>query len=218
MRRCILWRTAAIGPSRRLQAKLKIRSRSCRSAAGTEVVIEFISSPSTVAYLVGSGLLPWSPTPFLFGDGTAQQSMITKINTNFDSDEMHDPKAFLLEFYSVNGVGSFIVAAFTANQSTPVLTAGKSVIAMTFNGTGISGVSLPDGNYRIAALSSKVLSTIGSIPLDGDNNGTSGIDFTEGKSSTDLFFRLFGDSDGNGVMNPVDTNQFRQRVGKTRLF
>jgi hypothetical protein len=151
----------------------------------------------------------------VFGNGTNQRSMITSIKVNFDSDVTLDPNAFLLEVSSINGGGAFAPVPFTVNQSLPVLVAGKSEVTLTFSGAGISGGSLADGNYRLTALSSKIRSTVGSIALDGDNNGSAGGDFIEGESPTDNFFRLFGDSDGNGVMNPVETNRFRATVGRS---
>jgi hypothetical protein len=144
-----------------------------------------------------------------------QRSMITSIKVTFDSDVTLDANAFLLETSSINGGGAFAPVAFTVNQGTPVLVSGKTEVTLTFSGAGISGGSLADGNYRITALSSRIRSTVGAIALDGDNNGSAGGDFIEGESATDNFFRLFGDSDGNGVMNPVETNRYRATVGRS---
>jgi hypothetical protein len=150
----------------------------------------------------------------VFGNGP-QRSMITSIKVTFDSDVTLDANAFVLETSSINGGGVFAPVAFTVNQGAPVLVAGKTEVTLTFSGAGISGGSLADGNYHITALSSRIRSTVGGIALDGDNNGSAGGDFIEGESATDNFFRLFGDSDGNGVMNPIETNRFRATVGRS---
>jgi len=149
----------------------------------------------------------------VFGDGTAQRSMVTIIKVNFDSDVTLDSNAFLLEASPIAG-GAFAPVAFTVNQAS-ALVSGRTIATLTFSGSGISGGSLADGNYRVTALSSKIRSTVGSIALDGDNNGSAGGDFVDGESATDNFFRLFGDSDGNGVMNPAETNRFRVTVGRS---
>ena len=95
------------------------------------------------------------------------------------------------------------------------LVAGRTKARLTFSGPGITGGSLPDGNYRITALSSKIRSTAGSISLDGNEDGTAGGDFLNGESAADNFFRLFGDSNGDGIMNPFETNRFRSALNSS---
>ncbi len=153
----------------------------------------------------------------VFGDG-AQRSMIREVKVTFDSVVVVDPNAFLLETTSVNGGGVFSPVAFTVNQATAVVS-GKTVATLTFSGgTGVNqvfGGSLIDGNYRVTALSSAIRGSVGNIALDGDNNGTAGGNFVEGESATDNFFRLFGDSNGDGAVGAPDTNRYRQTVGRS---
>jgi hypothetical protein len=183
-------------------------SGSLNHIGSTNVFGAVAAAPKVESIAFGNGqIIPGATLP--------QRSMITSIKVTFDSDVSLDADAFLLETSSINGGGAFAPVAFTVNQGLPVLVAGKTEVTLTFSGTGISGGSLADGNYRITALSSKIRSTVGSIALDGDNNGSAGGDFVEGESATDNFFRLFGDSDGNGVMNPIETNRFRATVGRS---
>jgi hypothetical protein len=144
--------------------------------------------------------------------------MIKEIKVNFDSDVVVDPNAFTLEVSTINGGGTFAPVAFTVNQAT-ALVSGKTVATLTFSGGAganqILGGSLIDGNYRITALSSAIRSTVGSVALDGDNNGSAGGNFVDGESATDNFFRLFGDSTGDGAVGAPDTNRYRQTVGRS---
>lgn len=183
-------------------------SGSLNHIGSTNVFGGVAAAPKVQSIAFGNGQI-------ISGATLPQRSMITSIKVTFDSDVALDANAFLLETSSINGGGAFAPVAFTVNQGLPVLVAGKTEVTLTFSGAGISGGSLADGNYRITALSSKIRSTVGSIALDGDNNGSAGGDFIEGESATDNFFRLFGDSDGNGVMNPVETNRFRATVGRS---
>jgi hypothetical protein len=148
------------------------------------------------------------------GDGSVQRSMIQTINVNFDGLVNLDPNAFLLEVSPIGGGGAFAPVAFTVNQSVSV-SEGRTVATLTFSGPGILNGSLPDGNYRVTALSSKISnSLLGNLALDGDNNGSAGGNAIEGESATDNFFRLYGDTDGNGIINPAETNRFRRTVGR----
>jgi hypothetical protein len=201
-----------------LQVKILAGPRSALPADDTFYFGHFTSTDPCI-----TGVTPWSqcdgdPSPkvesVVFGDGSSQRSMIKTLKVTFDSNVTLDANAFSLESKSVNGGGTFTPVTFTTDQVTGLVD-GKTVVTLTFAGAGIVGGSLPDGNYRITALSSKIRSTFGNHALDGDNNSSAGGDFVKGALASDNLFRLFSDSDGNGVVNAAETNRFRLTTGKT---
>ncbi|MEL6106892.1 MAG: G8 domain-containing protein [Planctomycetota bacterium] len=126
--------------------------------------------------------------------GDAQRSMVSSVTVTFSE--------------AVSGVGadSFILTNTTTNTRvipdvTTALVDGKTVATLTFSGSGVVGGSLADGNYTLTTLSS--LTDAAGNRLDGDQNGTGGDD------ATAEFFRLFGDVNGDRMVNIVDFFRFR---------
>jgi hypothetical protein len=65
-----------------------------------------------------------------------------------------------------------------------------------------------DGGYRLTIRGDHVRDLVGR-EFDGDRDGNGGGDALE------TFFRLFGDSDGDGDVDRVDRNRFRSSFNKS---
>ena len=76
-------------------------------------------------------------------------------------------------------------------------------------------LTLPDGVYQLRIFASKVMGAGGT--LDGNSNGVSEgsptDDYTTPTTSPGRIIRLFGDSDGNAVVNAFDFSAFRLAFG-----
>jgi hypothetical protein len=135
-----------------------------------------------------------------FNDGSAQRSMVNSITINFS-----------------RAVGTVDDGAFkvTAQQAggdpTVVVTwnAARTAATLTFSGSLIVAGSLQDGRFSLVIDSTKIHDASGGL-LDGDGDGLSG-----GARAADAFFRLLGDSDGDGDVDNLDLFRFRQSFGLT---
>jgi hypothetical protein len=87
-------------------------------------------------------------------------------------------------------------------QLSILLAGGKTVAGLTFGGPEFIGGSLADGNYTLTVLADRVHDRWGR-ELDGDGSGSAG------GNQVDSFFRLFGDSDGDGDVDPLDRDRIR---------
>ncbi len=126
-------------------------------------------------------------------DGSAQRSMIDSITVNFDGAAILDPGAIELRRQD----GSLVDAQVSIS-----LVSGKTVAVLTFAGTEFVGGSLADGSYTLTVRADRVHDRWGR-ELDGDANGAAGGD------RVDTFFRLFGDVNGDGVVDQQDRQLFR---------
>src|SRR5439155_17607352 len=93
--------------------------------------------------------------------------------------------------------GSLVDAKFELS-----LVEGKDVAVLPFAGTEFVGGSLADGSYTLTVLADHVHDRWGR-ELDGDGDGSAGGNRVDG------FFRLFGDSDGDGDVDGADRELFR---------
>jgi pimeloyl-ACP methyl ester carboxylesterase len=123
-------------------------------------------------------------------DGSAQRSMVNSLTVTFSTVVHLDPGAFEL-VRQEGGVIQF-------NVSQAVLD-GHSVDTLTFSGAGIIGGSLADGHYTLTIHGNLVHDDFAQA-LDGDH--------------TDTFFRLFGDSDGDGHVGLQDLLRLGSTLGK----
>jgi hypothetical protein len=100
---------------------------------------------------------------------------------------------------------------------------GRTAVTLTFAGaetdpvSGLHGgqLSLADGLYQLTVLSNAVTGTNG-MALDGDANGSAGDNYV---SPTDAYhgnglhlYRLFGDADGDGVVDTTDLSFLRSSL------
>ncbi len=142
--------------------------------------------------------------------GDTHRSHLTEISVVFDSE------------VSISGGDAFVVANMnTAEFATDVTSSsvvdGKTVVSLTFQpgpsvqDRGTSPASLTDGIYQLRINSSLV--TADGIALDGNGDGVGGDDFIYGTKSQHQLFRLFGDSDGDGIVSLFDFAAFRSTYG-----
>lgn len=134
-------------------------------------------------------------------NGLAQRSTIEDITITFASEVEVQPDAFSLTRLGVDGgqVGS--VTAETANAI------GRTLVRLSFSGAHTQNGSLADGHYQLQIDAEKVTAN-GQLL-----NGGSG----PGSDYVDEFFRLFGDQDGNRVVNLLDFAGFRSAFGNAVL-
>ena len=133
----------------------------------------------------------------VINDGSAQRSMVTSLTVSFSTVVTLAPGAFEL----VRQEGGE-----TELQVAQAVVDGRSVDTLTFSGSGIIGGSLADGHYTLTIHGDRVHDGFGQA-LDGAGAGVAGSD------GTDAFFRLFGDSDGDGHLDLQDVLRFASTVG-----
>jgi hypothetical protein len=126
-----------------------------------------------------------SVSGFTVNDGSPQQSMVTSLIYTFASPTQVEPGAFVL---LRDGKPSPIHLAIAPQP-------GGTTYIITFSGSGIIGGSVPDGNYTLITLQTKVVVL-------------SGPPFTQDDVNT--FTRLFGDVNGDNVVNAADKALLKQ--------
>jgi hypothetical protein len=136
----------------------------------------------------------------VINDGSAQRSMVNSITVTFGGAAVLDPGAIELRRQDGTLV-NFQLAISAAG--------GKTVAVLTFAGSEFVGGSLADGRYTLSVRADRVHDRWGR-ELDGDGDGSAGGD------RVDSFFRLFGDADGDGVVDERDRALFRSAF-KTRV-
>ncbi len=133
-------------------------------------------------------------------DGSAQRSMVNSLTVTFSTVVRLDPGAFELARQG-GGVTDLNVAEAIVD--------GQSVDTLTFVGAGIIGGSLADGHYTLTIHGNLVHDSFGQA-LDGAGTGVAGSDHVES------FFRLFGDSDGDGHVKGRDLLRFLGAFGSRK--
>ena len=160
-------------------------------------------------------------------DGSAERSEVRSISVTFSGPVVftggnaNAAAAFQLQHVQ----DATNVANLAATVSTNVF--GQTVVTLTFTATGNSSAeidpesvmnggaaSLADGRYQLTVLSANVTDSNG-VALDGNGDGTAGDNYvspadTQGGGPGQLhLFRLFGDTDGSGIVDQLDLAQFR---------
>src|SRR5262245_4487775 len=118
----------------------------------------------------------------VLNDGSVQRSMVNRITVTFDGPAVLDPGA--IELHRQDGT-------MVNFQRAGSMVGDKTVAVLTFAGSEFIGGSLADGRYTLTVHADRVHDRWGRA-LDGDGDGSAGGDLS------DSFFRLFGDSDGDG--------------------
>jgi hypothetical protein len=136
---------------------------------------------------------PTTVASVVLNDGSAQRSMIDSITVTFSGAAILDPGAIELRRQD----GSLVDARISIS-----LVDGKTVAVLSFSGPEFIGGSLADGQYTLTVLADRVHDRWGR-ELDGDGDGSAGGNRVDG------FFRLFGDSDGDGDVDRLDRDAFR---------
>jgi fibronectin type 3 domain-containing protein len=157
-------------------------------------------------------------------DGSAQRSEVRSITVTFLGPVTftggNAAAAFQLQQVqnSANVMLNAVVSVDSHNRTVVILTfantnASTEVDPVSEQNGYASSPSLADGRYQLTIFGSHVLGANG-IAFDGAGNGTAGSNYV---SPTDTYlgtgglhlYRLFGDVDGDGVVDPVDLNSFR---------
>ena len=73
--------------------------------------------------------------------------------------------------------------------------------------------SLVDGDYQLRIIAPEVRS--GGLAIDGDGDGAAGGDFVFGDDAGELFFRKYGDANGDTLVDLLDFGDFRGTFGET---
>jgi predicted outer membrane repeat protein len=130
----------------------------------------------------------------------AQRSMVDDIVFTFNHAVTLAAGAFTIALHgnvTVNGVGGQTVGTLpTLSYTSPD---GGVTWIVTFSGSGVIGGSIADGVYDITLNHAAVTDAAGEA-LANDR--------------TDTFFRLFGDSNGDGRVNNLDALRLRSTYGK----
>jgi hypothetical protein len=105
----------------------------------------------------------------------------------------------------------------TIGSATAATAGGKTVVTLTnFSGPLTSAGSLIDGRYALRALAGQI--SANGQPLDGNGDGTPGDDFVYADSGTttgNQLYRLYGDANGDRIVNSLDLTLFRAAFGSS---
>jgi uncharacterized protein (TIGR03118 family) len=170
------------------------------TVSGDRNALYFTAAPNNHEHgLFGSlRVAPAQVASVVVNDGDAQRSMVNSVTVTFDGPVTLDTGAFEVrrqdgQMIDLNAVTSLVK--------------GRTVVVLTFTGSGVSGGSLADGNYTLTIRSDRVHDAQGRS-LDGDADGTAGGD------RADAFFRLYGDSDGDRDVDLRDLGRFLSTLGR----
>jgi hypothetical protein len=161
------------------------------NADGLPDVVTANSHASAVSILINDGAWPAMPpavAAFRVNNGSHQRSMVTGLSLTFSDQVTLDP-------------GAFVVTPSAGGPPVPMtvstsVVGGVTVATLTF--PGILGGSLPDGDWVLQTVASKVRNSAG-VFMAADR--------------TDTFFRLFGDVTGDRTVNGSDLTLFRAAFG-----
>jgi hypothetical protein len=143
--------------------------------------------------------------------GAAQRSRVTSLAVTFNTtvDFASTPDAAFALTRNGGGAVNFTAAA--------TVVGGNTVVTLSnFTGLETAAGSLTDGRYTLTALAGQIAA--GGRPLDGNGDGTAGDDYVFADSGTttgNQLYRLFGDGDGNRVVNQSDLTLFRVAFGSS---
>jgi Tol biopolymer transport system component len=127
-------------------------------------------------------------------DGSAQRSVVRSLTVTFDQPV----------FFAGEPAAAFILTSPAGSVQLAAGSVSGNSVTLTFSGSLTQFGSLIDGKYTLRVLADQI-ANIG--PLDGNNDGVGGDDFTFN------FHRLFGDADGNGFVDALDFRAFRGALG-----
>ncbi|MFL5328106.1 MAG: beta strand repeat-containing protein [Gemmataceae bacterium] len=166
--------------------------------------VAYIPNPPTVSSVV-------------FGDGTNERSMVKRIVVTF-SQPMNFmggvASAFTVHRTGTNGTVGDVTLAATPGSGL------ASAVTITFSGSlSQSGGSLVDGLYNLIIGAAQVTNANG-VALDGNNDGIAGGDYVVNGTTANKFYRLFGDTNGDGTADQTDYLVFRNALagGPSMVF
>jgi hypothetical protein len=149
-------------------------------------------------------LAPPTVTNVTFGDGGSQRSNVKQIVVNFSEAVTFTPDIVSAFTLTRTGTGGTLgnVALTASPASGPA-----SSVTITFSGALTEFGSLVDGFYDFTISAAQVSGAGGA--LDGNGDSIPGGSYAVTGTTTNKFFRLFGDSDGSGVTDLADFSAFR---------
>jgi len=127
-------------------------------------------------------------------DGAAQRSVVRSLTVTFDQPV----------FFAGDPAAAFVLTGEAGGVQLAAGSVSGNRVTLTFSGSLTQFGSLVDGKYTLRVLADQI-SNIG--PLDGNNDGVGGDDYTFN------FHRLFGDADGNGSVDALDFRALRGSFG-----
>ncbi len=147
-------------------------------------------------------------------DGSGQRSEVDSLTVTFTGP---------VSFTGGNAAAAFQLLHDTDNQPVTLAAAtstnaqGDTVVTLSFSGaetdlvSALNGASpsLADGRYTLTVLSSAVTGTADNLPLNGGSNYVSPTDTQGGGAGQLHLYRLYGDTDGNGIVDQLDLATFR---------
>ncbi len=152
-----------------------------------------VSSATTI--LVSD--LPPELQSVTLNDGAAQRSMVNSVTLQFSRQVTLAPGALTLALHpSVNGGGAVGTLPGAIAWSSAD---GGFTYTVTFSGGNVTAGSLADGVYDLQVHAALVTDVWGHFLPGGD--------------STTTFYRLFGDVNGDGIVDSLDSLFFRSRQG-----
>jgi len=178
---------------------------------------------TTGEYTLNSNVAVAAPTVagVQIGDGSAQRSEVRSLIVTFSG-----PVTFAGG--NANAAAAFQLLHVQTGNNVDLASAvstdaqGRTVVTLNFSGAetdaisaqGSSLASLADGRYSLTILGGAVTGP-GGIALDGDGNGAPGGNYvsptdTLGGGAGQLhLYRIFGDTNGDGIVDQQDLGQFR---------
>jgi Putative Ig domain/Dockerin type I domain len=133
----------------------------------------------------------------VINDGSAQRSIVKSLTFTFSTVVTFQPGAFASLDQTT---GKRVEVDVTTSQ-----VGDESKAVLTFPTFRVRPSSLDDGQYALTIYGNLIHGVYGQA-LDGDGNGTPGGNYV------DAFFRLFGDSNGDGVVNGTDLSAFQSTL------
>jgi hypothetical protein len=152
------------------------------------------------------------------GDGNPQRSEVESMTVTFSG-----PVTFAgTGTVNDNAAAAFQLTHLTNNQNVTLSAtvgmnpSGQTTVTLSFSGTETDPVSalngapasLADGRYQLTILSTMVSGSGGALNGGGPSGNYVSPADTVGGSGLHLY-RLYGDVNGDGVVDPTDLNQFR---------
>jgi ELWxxDGT repeat protein len=140
----------------------------------------------------------------VIANGSAQRSRDADLSVTFSTQVTFAGPVASAFTLTRNGGGA---VNFTATAS---VVGGVTVVMLNgFTGSATEFGSLIDGRYTLTALASQI--SANGQQLDGNGDGLGGDDFTFGDAQG--LFRLFGDINGDQVVNGLDFGFFKNAFG-----
>ena len=134
--------------------------------------------------------------------GEAPRTILREIQVTFPSDVQIGAGAFSI----VNRDDNSVVPTVSFEEEPGT---SPTVATLTFSGDGvdIASGSLADGNYELT-INGDLITNAQGIALDADSDGTPGGLLVFGDQETDDFYRLFGDVNGDRIVDGIDFSLF----------